>query len=186
MSRRVTIDFENTIGFDALSKDLKTANFKTMLEDGNPVNLKIEISNEEHELMPNMYNLAFGPIDVKGKIDDRAQLTHKDYSAVFSTILLAALGYLNKNQGHSIGVDGSNNSRAYLYWRYLQHNYEYLSHYFEFFGIKYYVRISRFGKLQYDNPFDFADIIPASIPIYKTDQWPEPMFNYFIFGLKQR
>jgi len=185
MSRRVKIDFDNIIKLDEFSGDLRIGIFKAALENGSPVNLKVEISNEEHDLMPNVYNLAFGPINTRGQIDDKAQLTHKNYSAVFSTILFVGLSYLENNPGHSIGIDGSNNSRAYLYWRYLQHNYEYLSQHFDFFGIKYYVRISRFGKLQYDNPFDFTDIIPSPITIHQTAQWPEQMFNYFIFRLKQ-
>jgi hypothetical protein len=28
--------------------------------------------------------------------------------------------------------------------------------------LKYYVRISRFGKTQYDNPFDFNDVVPMT------------------------
>jgi hypothetical protein len=59
-----------------------------------------------------------------------------------------------------IGVDGSENLRAWYYWRTLQANFVYLAKYFDMFGLKYYVRISRFGKLQYENPFDFDDIYP--------------------------
>jgi hypothetical protein len=184
MAKGVKIDFDQTIDFEEISADLRIGTFRTVLDDGRTVALKVEISNEEHEMIPNVFNLAFGPMDDKGRIDDKVQLTHQNYSAVFSTILFGGLSYLNENPGHYLGVDGSNNSRAYLYWRYLQQNYDYLSQYFDFFGIKYYVRISRFGKVQYENPFDFEDILPSPDRIQKTLQWPNQMYNYFIFRLK--
>jgi hypothetical protein len=184
MAIGVKIDFDNTYDFNDISEDLRVAGFSTRLQDNTVTELKIEISNEAHDLLPQVYNLAFGPVDQKGGIDDRAELPHQDYSKVFSTILLAALNYLTNNPGHYLGIDGSDNLRAWYYWRFLQRNYDYLDQHFEMFGIKYYVRISRFGKAQYENPFDFDDIMPYPDRIYKTLQWPKLMYNYFIFKLK--
>jgi hypothetical protein len=185
MAKNVIIDFDKTIDFDEISTDLKIGIFNTEITDGNLVPLKVEISNEEDDLIPNVYNLAFGPMDNKGGLVDSVNLEHKDYSAVFSTILFGGLNYLRFNPEHLLGVDGSSNSRALLYWRYLQQNFDYLNLFFRFYGIKYYVRISRFGKKQYDNPFDFDDILPFADPIAKTFQWPEQMYNYFIFKLRK-
>lgn len=185
MAKGVQIDFEQTIEFDEISSDLRIGIFPTELVDGSVTQLKVEISNEVDELIPNVYNLAFGPMDARGEIDDKAQLEHKNYSAVFSTILFEGLSYLNSNPDHFLGVDGSSNSRAILYWRYLQQNFDYLNNYFRFFGVKYYVRISRFGKRQYENPFDFEDILPYADPIVKTNSWPAQMYNYFVFRLKR-
>jgi hypothetical protein len=53
------------------------------------------------------------------------------------------------------------------------------------FGIKYYVRITRYGKTQYDNPFDFEDIQPYPDRIVKTTEWPEHMYNYYTFKLRK-
>ena len=184
MAIGVKIDFEKTIGFTEISEDLRIAAFPTAIISGDTLALKIEISNEAHELLPNVYNLAFGPIDKQGQIDDRAELPHKDYSRVFSTILLHALNYLSAFPAHYLGIDGSDNFRAYYYWRFLQRNFEYLDQYFEIFGIKYYVRIARFGKSQYENPFDFNDIEANPERISKTNEWPRLMYNYFIFKLK--
>ena len=89
------------------------------------------------------------------------------------------------NPDHYLGIDGSENLRAWYYWRFVQRNYDYLSDYFDMFGLKYYVRISRFGKYQYDNPFDFEDIQPQPDRIVKMDGWPKQMYNYFIFRLKE-
>jgi hypothetical protein len=134
---------------------------------------------------PTFFNLAFGPINDKGKIDDKAELSHKDYSKVFSSILLTGLTYLASNKEHYLGIDGSNNARAYLYCRFLQKNFNYLDKFFKMYGLKYYVRISRFGKNQYDDPFDFSDILTDTDRIEKGMRLiPEFMYNYFIFRLK--
>ncbi len=71
MAIAVKIDFNNTYEIDSISEDLKTAIFSTELLDASIIHLKVEIDNEEHELLPNVYNLAFGPMDNKGKIEKK-------------------------------------------------------------------------------------------------------------------
>jgi hypothetical protein len=168
MAISVNIDFDNVYDINPLSEDLKISEFSTELQDGQHVPLRIEISNEPHELLPEVYNLAFGPLDAKGQIDDMAEITHSDHSRVFSSILLAGLTYLTEHPDQYLGIDGSNNARAYLYYRFLQRNFDYLDQFFEMYGLKYYVRISRFGKNQYDDPFDFNDIVPMTDRITKA------------------
>lgn len=181
----VDIDFGNCYEMENISPDLRESSFITELEDSNFIPLRVQISNEAHELLPHVYNMAFGPLNRKGQIDDRVQLSHKNYSKVFSTILLNALTYLTGNKTHYLGIDGSDNGRALLYYRFLQRNYDYLDQYFNMFGLKYYVRITRFGKTQYDNPFDFDDITPYPIKIQKGSIVNrDKMYNYFIFNLK--
>jgi len=85
MAIGVKIDFGNTYDIENISEDLRTTNFLTELHDETQIILKVDIDNEAHELLPNVYNLAFGPINQKGQIDDKVQLSHKDYSKVFST-----------------------------------------------------------------------------------------------------
>lgn len=184
MAIGVKIDFASVYDIESASSDLRLLSFDTQLTDGKTVRLKIEISNVAHELMPSVYNLAFGPMNSKGKIDDKAELPHKSYSRVFSTILLNAFNYLTKNPNQYLGIDGSDNFRAYYYWRFLQRNHAYLSKFFEIFGIKYYVRITRFGKLQYQNPFDFDDLLASPQKVLKIDDWPEHLYNYFIFKVR--
>lgn len=184
MALGVKIDFGATYAIDEISPDLRTSEFSTVLKDGKTEKLVVVIDDESHDLLPDVYNLGFGPINRRGEIDDSVQLDHSDYSKVFSTILLTAFNYLAANPNHYLGVDGSSNSRANLYWRFLQNNYNYLDQFFEMFGLKYYVRISRFGKTQYDNPFDFNDVYPHLNTIQKTTGWPKLMYNYFIFKLK--
>ena len=62
------IDFEKTIGFTEISEDLRIAAFPTAIISGDTLALKIEISNEAHELLPNVYNLAFGPMDKRVRL----------------------------------------------------------------------------------------------------------------------
>jgi hypothetical protein len=128
--------------------------------------------------------MAFGPLNPQGQIDHQAQLTYKDYSKVFSTILWSALMYLNEYTDHFLGIDGSDNRRAHMYFRFLQRNYEYLDKCFRVYGIKYYVRITRFGKQQYDDPFDFDDVQYISSAVSKNAEIPSPMVNYFTINLK--
>ncbi|MET0462033.1 MAG: hypothetical protein ABW007_02730 [Chitinophagaceae bacterium] len=184
MVRNVKIDFGNRYDLRQITEDFRNSEFTTVLRDGKIVPVYIQISNESHELMPDVYNMAFGPL--KGnRIDDKAELAHFDHSKVFSTILFNAWNYLIENPTHSVGFDGSDYRRARLYYQILQKNFEYLNERLILSGLKYYVRITRFGKMQYDNPFDFADIIPGIATIKKEIELPwDQMFNYFIFKLK--
>lgn len=186
MAAPLRIDFDNLYEIEKISQDLKFSSFRTKLNSGQEMPLVVRISNQSHALLPNVYNLSFGPLNAKGKLDDKAELTHSDYSKVFSTILFSALAYLETNPDHYLGIDGSDNARAYFYYRALQRNFPYLDKHFRMYGVKYYVRISRFGKTQYDNPFDFEDIIPYPFRIGKGDPVSQDhMYNYFIFNLKQ-
>jgi hypothetical protein len=185
MAVRIKIDFENVYELEEVSSDLKLGGFRTHLENGKESLLKISVSNDEHRLLPNVYNFAFGPPDRQGLINDRTELTHVDYSKVFSTILLSALSYLKRYKKHYLGVDGSDNNRTYFYYRAMMRNFDYLDRHFNMYGIKYFVRISRLGKNQYDNPFDFEDIKPESYKITSEHHVSQhSMYNYFIFGLK--
>ena len=167
MATAPTINFDNLYEIESISGDLRESSFSTSLKNGKVVPLSVRINNQSHALLPNVYNIAFGPLNTRGRINDKVELTHADYSRVFSTILFSAYAYLKSNPGHYLGIDGSDNARAYYYYRALQRNFNYLDKHFRMFGIKYYVRITRFGKTQYDNPFDFEDIMPYPFRIRK-------------------
>lgn len=170
---------------EPLTEDLRVSAFTSEVEDGSPIPLRVDISSQPHALLPSVFNLAFGPTNARGEIDDRAEIAHKDYSKVFSSILLAGLTNLTDHPDQYLGIDGSNNARAYLYYRFIQRNFGYLDQFFEMYGLKYYVRISRFGKNQYDNPFDFDDVVPITDRIKKgTAIRSNLMYNYFIFKMK--
>ena len=185
MTVAVKFNLQNTYPLVPEFKETSVAVFEAELENGSSVLLRTIVSNEDHPMTPNVYNLSFGPSAGKGRIDDLALLRYKDYSKVFSTILLHASIYLDRHPGRFIGIDGSTNNRAYLYFRMIQQNYDMLDQYFNMYGIKYYVRITRYGKLQYENPFDFHDISSSLKSIQKNEKVDTSLlYNYFVFGKK--
>ncbi len=47
------------------------------------------------------------------------------------------------------------------------------------------MRISRLGKYDYDNPFDFEDVVTYPNEIYKDERMiADKLYNYFIFTKK--
>ena len=148
--------------------------------------LGIQISNTVHPYLPDVYNLAFGPLIDDIKIDDKAKLYHENHSKVFSTIIFTALAFLTENKQKYLGIDGSNNARAYMYFRCIQNNYDYLSQFFNIYGVNYYVRILRKLKDE-DNsyPVDSNDLRAIPERIEKTVFiQSDKLYNYFIFNIK--
>jgi hypothetical protein len=177
----IKIDFNDCYETESLTGDLRLVNFETELIDGSKVLMQISISEQEVDLLPNVHNIAFGPLDGNNEIDDHAKLTHMNYSKMFSTIMTNALMFLNKNPNKLLGFDGSNNARAYLYFRIIQNNYEVLREKFDSYGVKLYVRMLRNS----DDPIDTEDMKTVSVKISKGERIiPRKMYNYFVFKLK--
>src|SRR5688572_11332466 len=141
MALNVKINFENCYKIDTVASDLLLSKFKTILRSGESAELGIKISDNCHPYFPEIFNLAFGPVTKEGEIDDQARLCHQDHAKVFSTVLLAALNFLRKNKDKYIGIDGSTDARAYMYYRCIQSNFDYLDQFFEVYGINYYIRL---------------------------------------------
>jgi hypothetical protein len=185
----VKLDFGRTYSIDPEEGSLNKGIFYTVLRSGQKKRMMMEISTTPHPHMKNIYNLAFGPLNRKGRIKDKELIIHADYSKAFSTILFFAKRYLEEAPDHAIGLDGSTNSRAYLYFRIIRQNYDYLSEQFEMYGVKYYVRLKRKGPELYENPFDFRDVEYGYHRLLKDEleynRELETMFNYFIFTKKQ-
>jgi hypothetical protein len=104
MAVPVTLNLDTSYDLDESSPDLKTCFFTTELKEGEKESLKIEISKNPHELMPGVYNLGFGPVTQDGRINDKAELPHRDYSRVFSTIFFFGYRYMLKNPSHMLGI----------------------------------------------------------------------------------
>ena len=183
MALNVKIDFDNCYETEPLSADLSISKFNTELHDGNIIPLGVLT----HPLLPDVYNLSFGPINTDGKVDDGARITHADHSKVFSTIIFTALAFLTNNTEKFLGIDGSNNARAYLYFRLIQNNYDLLTQYFDIYGVNYYVRVLRKIKDSDDNhPVDTQDIKAIPVVIKEKELLrSEKLYNYFIFRAKQ-
>lgn len=186
MALNVKINFDERYQITDISDDLSSYSFTTVLHDGSSAALAVQINGASHHLMPDVYNLAFGPLNEKGEIDDKAKLQHADHSKVFSTIVFAGMTFLTENPSKFLGIDGSNNARAYMYYRCIQNNFDYLNQIFKIYGVKYYLRILRKIKDKDDSyPIDKQDLI--ALPTFIEDPKhipPEKLYNYFIFKLK--
>jgi len=60
-----------------------------------------------------VYNLGFGPPDGAGSFSDTVSLSHSNPAKVFSTVILVAIAFLERNPSLAIGIDGSDDRRAY-------------------------------------------------------------------------
>lgn len=111
------------------------------------------------------------------------KLNHLKNGKVFSTILLFALSFLQKNKSANIGVDGSNDARAYLYHRMFFTNKEYLSEFLIPIGVDWYVRMLRDGTVEKD-PDGFVFFKPKPEPLdYKRSM--KDLYRYYMFYLIQ-
>lgn len=186
MGLNVKIDLENCYKIEKVSNDLSSSVFTTILKDGTPANLAVQICGE-HFLLPNVLNLAFGPADEDGDINDRIKLHHRDLSKAFSTIVSAGMRYLKENPAKYLGFDGSNHTRAYLYYRCVQNNFDYLTQHFEIYGVNYYARMLR--KIRDDDfaSFDMQNMIAFPQAISPREQIPhEKLYNYIIFRMRKK
>ncbi len=187
MALNVKINFEERYEVDVLNDDLTSCSFTTLLKDDSEVLLGVQINSEAHRLMPDVYNLAFGPLNDAGQIDDRAKLYHADHSRVFSTIVFAGMSFLSEHPDLYLGIDGSNNARAYMYYRCIQNNLDYLSTFFVIYGVNYYVRFLRKAKDEDEYaPLDSENVVVLPEMIQTVKHIPcDKLYNYFIFKLKQ-
>jgi hypothetical protein len=176
------IDFENTFEPLEMSSDLTYMTFYSEEKNVGPILIKIQIRPISSPLLPNVHNLAFGPILKDGEIDDKAKVSHTDTNKVFSTILFFALIFLQKNREFTIGIDGSTESRAYLYHRMNQSNKESLEEYFVTIGVDWYVKLLRNNDVERNGkgePF----FKPRPEP-FDHQRLPNDLYRYYMFHLK--
>jgi hypothetical protein len=179
----VKINFECTYEL-ALTTDLMEATFNSYDKEGKSVFLKILIRPPKNPLLPNVYNLCFGPPTDKGVIDDTVQIYHEDLNKLFSTIILFCLTFLRVNPKASIGLDGSNDARAYLYHRIFRSNQAYLNEYFLAWGVDWFVRLMRNNDYE-RRPDGFAFFKPKP----ETFDYQRPasdLYRYYMFHLKNK
>lgn len=185
MGLNIKLNFEDCYAFTETKEDLKFYKFNTVINGGAEVKLGISIVNNVNPYLPDVYNLAFGPIDGNNNIDDKIEISHKDLSKAFSTIVFAALTFLAENPDKFIGIDGSNNVRAFMYYKCINNNFDYLTSYFKLYGVNYYVRVLRKAKdddMHY--PIDANDLTAIPRSFVKNEFFTyNKLYNYFIFKL---
>jgi len=199
----MALNFDNPYEIREISSDYRMMHFFTEV-NGKPHLLRARIDNEQHFLMPSVFNLSFGPpmADNDTHIDDTILLKHDNLDRVMSTVLLFLYTYLKSNPEHYIGIDGSCDRRALLYFRKIKANTQLLSGLFSIIsGVKYYIRLKRFSKpdqrlspkdqllIIHDSVRENLDIrdvvpIPEMITEHTALKGMEYNYNYFIFKIK--
>ena len=134
--------------------------------------------------MPNVFNLAFGPLGNDNKIDDKIRVSHKNLNKVFSTILLFAITFLedNSDKEYSIGIDGSNETRAYLYHRMFRYNNDSLSDTIITVGVDWYVKLLRNGT-DIERDSDGLPLFKPRPEPFDLKREPRDLYRYYIFSL---
>lgn len=89
----IKINLEDTFEATYVSSNLDQYIFESQLRNNKKIQLKVKFTNIADSLLPNVYNLAFGPFNLDGKIDDSINLKHKDSNKVFSTIILFSITF---------------------------------------------------------------------------------------------
>ena len=184
MGLNVKIDLRNVYNIVLENRQQRASAFDTFLTSGEKIRLGVKIAHTPHPLIPNAYNLAFGPLKANGSIDDKVRLSHENHSRVFSTVLFEVLSFLEQHPDNYVGIDGSDNARAYMYYRCIQNNFTYLSSILTIEGVNYYIRMLRQGQ-DGNCDLDTDDIITTSKVIEASETVnPGKLYNYFIFSLK--
>ena len=179
----IKINFEDTYDPTEVSTDLSSVTFYSVDLDKGPVVIKVAIEPLEDPLLPKVFNLAFGPINEHGNIDDTAKVRHENISKMFSTVLIIALFFLEQYPDSHIGLDGSNDVRAYLYHRMFRANRYLLGEFFDAVGLDWYVRLLRNNEIERDEE-GFAYFKPRPEPF--DYQRPDiDLYRYYMFNLKQ-
>ncbi|RBQ11545.1 DUF6934 family protein [Pedobacter miscanthi] len=179
---QITINFEQTYSATFISEDLTEMTFDSPQRDGSSTKILVKISKHPDPLLPDVYNLGFGPPDLNGSFLDDVSLQHFDINRVFSSVLFLALVFLDTNSHLTIGIDGSNDFRARLYHRMFKHNSIYLAEYFTAIGVDWYVRIFRNGNYeQYEDGTPFAKPRPE---LFDYERENRDLYRYYMIKLK--
>lgn len=179
----IKINFDETYPLDWVAEDFSIARFTSQGRNGEVHQLTIQITSVKNPFLPNVVHLAFGPLDKEGQIDDHARIHHVSSGKVFSTILLFAYTYLTEHSELTIGVDGSNDSRAYLYHSMFQLNRQHLSNYFVALGVDWYVRLLRNGDIE-RNPEGLPFFKPQTVA-FDYERSKTDLYSYYLFRLKR-
>ena len=83
----IKINLEDTYEPIEVAEDLSFMTYFSEITNSPKTLIKIEISPLGDLLLPNVYNMAFGPLN-NGDIDDKAKINHQNKDKSFSTILL--------------------------------------------------------------------------------------------------
>jgi hypothetical protein len=182
MSLKVIINFKDTYPPVNIGLDFLEMRFISPQKDGANRELLVSLKPHSDPELPNVINLGFGPPDDHGGFDDHVKLRHADIHKVFSTVIFHALTFLEINPDLTIGLDGSDDSRATLYQLMFKFNREYLENYFFPIGVDYYVRIFRDNSYEQDEDGYYIKR-PKAEPFNYTRNRHD-LYRYYMFRIK--
>lgn len=145
--------------------------------------IKVELRKHPDAQLENVYNLAFGPLNKNNMLDDKAKVKHADTDKMFSTVLLFGLTFLDEYPGLRIGLDGSSDSRAYLYHRMFQTNRNHLNEYLVALGVDWFVRLLRNGDVEREE--NGSAFFKPKPEFFNYERTPHDLYNYYIFFLRK-
>jgi hypothetical protein len=177
----IRIDFENTYELITVESNFSEATFNSIDVNNKQVLLKIMIIPLNYPLLPGVYNLSFGPPNADGTINDNIRINHQDPDKMFSTILLFALVFIKRKNKSTIGLDGSNDVRAYMYHRMFLTNFKYLAKFLVAFGVDWFVRLLRDGNMEKNVHGElFFKPRPEAFDYQRSSN---DLFRYYMFQL---
>lgn len=182
----ITIDFENTFDPILVTFDKKSSvmEFYSPQRKSVPELIRVEIKPHPDKLLPDVYNLAMGPLDDKGKVDDKMRLKHTDSNKLFSTIIIFAVAFLSEYPELTIGLDGSDDSRAILYHSMFIANRKYLSHYVIGIGVDWYVKLLR-NQIEIELKQDGTPFFKPRPEPFDYSRTRHDLYRYYMFQLKK-
>jgi hypothetical protein len=179
----ISIDLENTYEMFWVSDDFSKASFYSPCKNGSSVLIGIKIEAVENLFFPNVYNLCFGPLDDSEKIDDMARVHHSNLNRLFSTIILFCIKFLQRNPNYTIYLDGSTDTRAYLYQRIFRSNEKSFKETLATFGVDWFVKVLRSGELE--TYTDGSIWAKPRLERFNYRRATNDLYHYYMFKLKE-
>jgi hypothetical protein len=159
--------------------------FNTIVKGGKKVPIVVIIRPPVDELMPDVYEISYGPVDRHQKIDDSAELDHVNPSKVFSTLAFAGLLFLSEHPGAYLGINAFDPQRACLYHRFVRGNYDYLAHYFQISGMHFEAKGNLLKDADVSKATETNDTVHVPQKIDDAKMNPKNLFNYYLFKLNK-
>ena len=178
----IKINLEDTYVPRYVSDDFDYFIFDSELNNGEAVELHVSIDQHPDEYLPNVFNLAFGPPDISGAINDKFKAKHKDTNKLFSSILLYGILFLKQNKEFSIGIDGSDDLRAYLYHRMFRYNIKDLNDLLLIVGVDWYVKLLR-NKTDIERDGNGFPLFKPRPEAFDIERDAKDLYRYYIYKL---
>lgn len=179
----VKINLENTYQAKSVSENLDYFIFDSELDNEDKVELHVLITEHPDEYLKNVFNLGFGPLDENGDIDDKQKLKHKDVSKLFSTLILFGISFLNENKQCFIGIDGSDDLRAYFYHRMFRYNLDDLKEILTIVGVDWYVKLLR-NQTDIERDSNNLPLFKPRPELFDTERDAKDLYRYYMYNLK--